>query len=311
MGLLAFSFSPILVRLASEAPGLAIAVWRTLWAVILLFPVALPRVGKEVRRFRSRDGWLIVLAGVFLGLHFILWIESLYYTSVASASVLVTTSPLFLAILGYLLLHEPVHPRTAVSILLAIGGSVVLNWGDLHSVAFPEAWKGNLMAVAAALLFTFYLLIGRVVRQRVGWLAYVFPLYTIVALTCLAVAWVQDIPLTGYPPLFYLICMLLAAGPQIMGHGSFNYAVRYIPAAILGVLSLAEPVLASVLAWILFKEVPPFPSFVGMAIILLAIGLVMLPGREPRASAHPGGKGGGNDAAEAPKNAGGNADSNR
>ncbi len=310
MGLLAFSFSPILVRLASYAPGLAIAVWRTLWATILLAPVALPRIGSAVRRFHARDGWLIALAGIFLGFHFILWIESLYYTSVASASVLVTTSPLFLAILGYVWLREPVHPRTALAIVLAIGGSFILNWGDLYSLAFPEAWKGNMMALVAALLFSFYLLIGRVVRQRVSWLAYVFPLYTVVALTCLIVAWIQNVPLTGYPVVFYVICMLLAAGPQIMGHGSFNYAVRYIPAAVLGVLSLAEPVLASLLAWVFFNEQPPVPSILGMGIILLAIGLVIYPAQSA-VPVQQAGKEGGSAPSEDPKSADGSGGSSQ
>lgn len=280
-GILCFSASAILVRLADEAPGTTVAVWRTSFAALLLMPFAVLRIGPEVRRFTRRDVALIVGAGVLLGCHFITWIESLYYTSVASATVLVTTSPIFLAILGFVLLRERLSRRATLGIVFAVAGAAVMGWGDA-SAADAEARHallGNTMALVAALLVSFYLLIGRVVRQRTSWLAYVFPLYSVVALTTLVVALFRQIPLFGYSPLVYVLCALMAIGPQLIGHGSFNYALRYVPAALLALLSLLEPVLASVMAYGLFGERPGAVALAGMGVILGAVTLAIWPKR--------------------------------
>lgn len=281
-GLLSFGFSPILIRFADDAPGIAIAVWRTVIATALLAPFAVRRVGPVVRRMSRREKTLIVASGVFLGIHFITWIESLYYTSVASASVLVTSSPIFIAILGYLFLNERLTRQTAIAIVLAISGSVLLSWGDYNDAQMPNALLGNGLAFFAALLVSFYLIIGRYVRRRVSWLAYVFPLYFVVACTTLVGAWVLDVPLFGYSWSFYGFCALMAIGPQIIGHGSFNYALGYLSAVLLGLLTLTEPVIASVLAYLIFGEVPKVLAAVGMCIVLGAVTLAVLQTEEKK-----------------------------
>jgi uncharacterized membrane protein len=170
LGLVSLGLSPILVRYGTSAPGLALAVWRTVFATVLLAPIALPRIGPEVRRFTGRDWRLILGAGVFLGIHFIAWIESLYHTSVASASVLVTTSPLFIAVLGYLVLKERLTRRTVGAIVVAVIGAALIGWGDAADEAFPNAILGNGLALTASLLMAVYLLIGRAVRQHTSFL---------------------------------------------------------------------------------------------------------------------------------------------
>lgn len=276
VGVISFTFSPILVRWADDAPGLAIAVWRTVFAALLLAPVAWRRIGPAVRKFGRRDIGLIGAAGVFLGLHFITWIESLYFTTVASASVLVTTSPIFLVVLGYWFLNEQLSGPTVGAILVSVGGAALIGWGDMRGIGVgPAPLWGNGLALTASLLVSLYLLIGRHVRQQVPWLAYVFPLYAVTALTTLAVAWAQGIPLFGYDWGFYGLCALMAIGPQILGHGSFNYALQYFPAALVGMLALLEPVGASALAYVLFGEVPTGLAITGMLVVLAAVAVVV------------------------------------
>lgn len=276
LGLISFSFSPILVRFADEAPGVAIAVWRTVFAVALLTPFALPRAVRRVRALSRRDRWLILVGGVILGLHFISWIESLYYTSVASASVLVTTSPIFIAVLEYLFLGRTVGGWTLSAIVLAVGGSVLIGWGDYGAGLTPHALLGNAIALGAAVLVSLYLIIGRVVRKKVAWLAYVYPLYGVVALTTLAWAAIQQVELLTYDWPFYGWCFLMALGPQVVGHGSFNYALAYLAAVLLGLLTLTEPVLASVFAYVLFGELPHWISIGGMLLVLIGVGLAIV-----------------------------------
>ncbi|HLT45880.1 MAG TPA: DMT family transporter [Rubricoccaceae bacterium] len=273
VGLATFGSSAILVRYASEAPALALAVWRTTFAAVLVAPVALAKAGPQLRRLPPRDLALIGAAGVLLGLHFIGYIESLYHTSVASASVLVTTSPLFIAALGYAFLRERLALRTVLAIAAAVAGAALIGLADAQAGAFPRAGFGNALALLAALLFSVYILIGRAVRQRMGFLPYLLPLYAVAAATCVGAALLRGVPLAQPWPVLGL-CLLMALGPQLLGHGSFNYAVRYLPAALLGLLSLIEPVVASFLALVLFGERPPLLAVAGMAVVLLAIAAV-------------------------------------
>ena len=275
LGVLSFAFAPILVRLAGDVPGLAIAVWRTVIAAAVLLPPA-ASVYPEIRRFSWRELGLVLAAGVFLGLHFIAWIESLYHTTVASASVFVTSSPVILAVLGYLLLGETLSKTTVGGIVTAVVGAVLIGWADAGTVTLGQgALWGNTLAVTGALLVSLYLLIGRVVRQKVSWLAYLAPLYATAAATALGAAALRGVPLFGYSWTMYALCAGLALGPQLLGHGSFNYALQYVPAAIVGMLALLEPVGASVLAYVLFDEVPPVASVVGMFVVLGGVAVVV------------------------------------
>ncbi|HKL88194.1 MAG TPA: DMT family transporter [Salinibacter sp.] len=277
LGVLSFTLAPILVRLAGDAPGLAIAVWRTVTAAGVLLPVAAGRrIDADMRRFTIRDGVLILGAGVFLGLHFIAWIESLYHTTVASASVFVTSSPIMLAGLGYVLLGERLSATTLGAIIVAVLGAALIGWADAGTVTLGQgALWGNSLALGAAVLVSVYLLIGRVVRQKVSWLAYVTPLYVTAAVTALLAAWAKGVPLFGYSWTFYGLCAGLALGPQVLGHGSFNYALQHVSAAIVGMLALLEPVGASIIAYFLFGEVPPAASVVGMLVVLAAVAVVV------------------------------------
>jgi drug/metabolite transporter (DMT)-like permease len=271
--------SPILVRFAGAAPGMAVAVWRTVFAALLLTPFALPRIGAEVRRFSCREWLLILGAGILLGLHFVAWIESLYHTSVASASVLVWTNPIFMALLGFLFLRERLTKTVVVAMMVGVLGAALLGWGDLAHPggAVSNPLLGNSLALAAAVLVSLYLIIGRVVRRRHAWLAYVYPLYVTVAATTLGMAWLLGTPLLGYEPSIYGWCALMALGPSVLGHGSFNYVVRYFPVAQLGVISLLEPVGASILAYFLFKEVPGRLALAGMALVLVGVASAIRP----------------------------------
>ena len=281
-GLLSVMLSPILVRFAGAAPGMAVAVWRTVFAAVLLAPFAVPRIGPEVRQFSRREWVLVLGAGILLGLHFVAWIESLYHTTVASASVLVWTNPIFMALLGFLFLRERLTKRVVGAMLGAVLGAVLLGWSDLVNPGGQASnpMLGNSLALAAAVLVSIYLIIGRVVRQRYSWLAYVFPLYATVAVTTLVMALVMGTPLLGYDAAVYGWCLLMALGPSLMGHGAFNYAVRYFPVALLGVISLLEPVGASIMAYFLFDEAPGLLALFGMLMVFVCVSAAMLTGRK-------------------------------
>ena len=279
-GLVAIGVSPILVRLASATPtaptGIAVAAWRTLFAVLLLAPFTVRQVWPEVRVWSRQDAGLVVAAGVVLGLHFAGWIQSLYFTSVASASVLVTSSPIFIALLGWLVLKERVTLRLGLGIAVAVAGAALIGLADAGDGTFPRAPLGNALALGAAVLVSVYLLIGRSVRQRASLWAYALPVYTIGAVTVWACALATGADLFGHTPSFYGWTLAMAVGPQLVGHSAFNYAVKVIPAATLGLLSLTEPIVATALAFVLFGERPAPLVFVGAATVLGAVAFVIL-----------------------------------
>ena len=274
-GLVSLGASAILIRYAGDTPPVAIAAWRTLLVTAILAPWAAARASDEITAFSGRDWALIVAAGVTLGLHFVAWIASVGLTTVASASVLVTTSPVFIAILGAVFLRERPTPRVAAGIAVAIGGAILIAVGEGgQGAAMPRAPLGNALALGAALLVSVYLLIGRAVRQRTSFLAYFVPVNAVAAATTVSACVATGTSLAvGWPVLG--LCLAIALGPGLLGHGSFTVALRYVPAAFLGLLTLAEPVLASVLALALFGEAPSPLALGGIAVVLVAIGVVV------------------------------------
>lgn len=278
----AFSVSAILIRYAVDAPGTAVAVWRTVFASLLLAPFALVRSRDEWKGFSPREWLLTVAAGLILGLHFLAWIHSIYFTTVASAAVLVSLSPVFMGLMSWLILREHLPRAEIIGIGVAVAGTIVLGIADARSseaaVAAADPLLGNTLALTAALLVSIYLIIGRVVRRTCSWLAYVVPLYVTTAITTLAAAAILDIPLFGYEPRIYLLCLSMALIPQIVGHGSYNYLLHYFKAPTLGLAMLIEPIGASILAFILFSETPTTLAVIAMAIILLSVATVIRPG---------------------------------
>lgn len=277
VGLLAFATSPILIRYAGAAPGTSVAMMRTAMAAMLLLPLVLRRGLPSLKLLDGRSYVLLALSGLFLSLHFLVWINSLYYTSVASASVLVTMSPLFLALASTHILKEHVSKVTWLAIALGTLGVILMTWSDASGGGQgPNPLLGNVLALLGAVFYVVHILLGRVLRRQLDWLDYVFPMYAICGLFTLVIGATQGGTVLEYPAYIYGLCFLMAAGPQLLGHGSFNLAVRYISPAWIGLIHLLEPVGASLLAVILFAEVPNATSMGGMMLVLLSVAFAIV-----------------------------------
>ena len=274
LGLLAFGSSPILIRLAGDVPALTLAAWRTTAVALVLLPVLLTRARAEVGALTRRDWALTVGAGVLLGLHFMAWILAVQLTSVASAAVLVTTSPVFIAVLGLVFLRERPSRRTWAAIAVATAGAAMVALGERDGGVYPDPALGNALALGAAALVSVYLLIGRSVRQRAGFAAYFGPLNAAAAVTCWAGCWAAGVPF-ALPLPAAALAVAMGLGPGLLGHGSFTYALRYLPAVLLGLLALAEPVIASTVALVAFGEVPTPLAVAGAVLVLGSIVAVV------------------------------------
>ena len=272
VGVLAMSWASILIRWAA-APPLVVGAGRMTAATLILAPFAWPRAAAEWRLLSRRDWLLLAAAGVALGLHFASWIASLGMTSVASSVVLVSATPLFVAIATPFVLRERVSRELAFSVLLAVAGSTIIGLADARAMA--GALTGDLLALTGALMASVYMLVGRRLRRKLSLLAYIWPIYGLAALVLLAGCALAGQGLAGYSPRVYALLALLALGPQIIGHSSANWALRYLSPTFVTVATLGEPLGASVLALLLLGERPPSTLLVGGAILLSGIGLAI------------------------------------
>jgi drug/metabolite transporter (DMT)-like permease len=269
VGIAAVSFGAILVRLAGEATPLAITAWRLGLTAIVLVPLALARNG--LTRIPRRDFLWAVGSGVALAVHFVLWIASLRHTSVASSVLFVTTHPIFVGLGAHYVLRERVGRGLAIGIALAVLGGGLIGFGDLRLGG--EALRGDLLALAGGLAVAVYFLIGRRVRRTVSLLDYVAITYGTAAVLVLVACVATSCPLTGFSSDTYLYLALLALGPQMIGHTTFNWALKHLPASKVSVMILAEPIGSSFLALLFFREVPTWLNAAGAVIILLGIYL--------------------------------------
>ena len=222
-----------------------------------------------------RRSWALVCAsGVVLGLHFATWIVSVQLTTVAAASVLVTTTPLWIAGLGLAGVGARPSRRTLVAVAVGVVGAALIGLGGSAGVPPPSPAAGNALALGAAGLVSLYYLAGQRVRQGASFLAYFAPVNAVAAVTILVVCLAAGVPL-GVSREVLLWCFAMAVGPGLVGHGSFAVALGYLPASTLSLLGLAEPVIASALAVVLFSEVPSLVALGGMVAVLASIVVVV------------------------------------
>jgi drug/metabolite transporter (DMT)-like permease len=290
-GILAASSASIFIRFAQQdAPSLVIAAYRLSIATLILTPFALSQKWNEIRSLNKHQISLMALSGVFLGCHFATWISSLKYTSVPSSAVLVTTSPLWVAVLSPVFLKERIGRTVGAGLVIALLGSVIVGGSDacrwtytgLNCESLSQAVQGktlfgNLLALAGAWFAAFYLIIGRKVRPGLSLLSYTFVVYGIAALTLLAMVAVSGESLLGYSPATFGFFLALAVFPQLLGHTSFNWALKFIPAALVSIVLLGEPISSTILAFVILKEPPTILEVFGGFFILAGIYLASRP----------------------------------
>ncbi len=263
-------------------PSLALAFWRCLAGALLLGPFALrARNGPSAALGWPEMRWLLA-SGACLALHFALFNASLARTTVASSTVLVTTSPLFVG-LGGRLIGEPPSRRVWAGIGLAVAGAVLVGLGDAASIDLgPRALLGDAMALGGAATFSGYLMIGRVQRRRLEAATYNTAVYGTAAVVLLPACLLTSARLGGYSGRSWLAVAGVVAGPQLLGHTVFNILLATVTATVIAVIGLTEPVGATLLAWWLFGELPAATFWAGAPLVLAGVWLSTTSSRQPR-----------------------------
>ena len=266
VAILAVSTASIFIKLC-DAPALVISAYRVVIASLVLSPFAIRR--QFWRGLGRSEISCLVLSGVFLSLHFAFWIASLKFTSVASSVVLVSTHPLFVGVGAWLFLGERLGWNLLLGIILSVMGSGLISYGDL--VLSEKALAGDGLALLGAITASGYLLVGRRMRKGQDLLSYVFPVYSTAGATLILFCLIFREPFFGYSSSTYLFLFLLALSPQLIGHTTFNWALRYLPASFVAVTILGEPVGSTLLAYFILGEGLTPLKMIGGAIILSGI----------------------------------------
>lgn len=278
IGILSVSTAAILIRLATTTAGtlnvgfsLVLAASRLLIAALTLIPTW--------RTFQPSSATAVKFAlgaGIALAVHFAAWISSLSYTSIAASTTLVTTNPVWVAVLSWIWFKEKPTRATFLGIAIAMIGGILIGF-DNTSQEGTNPLLGNGLAIVGAWAASFYLLLGREAqRQGLSVKSYIAIAYTVAAIVLLPLPLLFSTSYFGYPSLTYLYILLLAIFPQLIGHTSFNWAMRHLPATIVTLIILLEPVGSTILAIAFFRELPGMQVILGAIVLLTGVAVAIL-----------------------------------
>lgn len=268
IGVISVSLSAIFVRLAEAESGV-IAFYRMLFSVLIMSPLFFMKYKHEIKSLNKKEWMFMSIAGVLLAFHFILWFESLNYTSVASSTVLVTLQPIFALVGTYFFFKENISLKVIVATVVAISGSVLIAWGDFK--VSGDAFFGDVLALIACALVTGYFLFGQEVRKQLSLITYTMVVYSVSTIVLFAYVLFVGQSFGPYESNEWIMFLLLAIVPNLLGHNLFNWAIKYVSTNIISISILFEPIGASVLAFFIFGELLTLAQILGGIIVIVGI----------------------------------------
>jgi drug/metabolite transporter (DMT)-like permease len=281
LGIFSVSTAAIFIRLAFEAANtqgvgfsLVLAASRLAIAAIFLLPTWRNHQTQELQRSAFLYS---IAAGVCLAVHFATWISSLSYTSIAASTTLVTTNPVWVALISWLWFKERPTWLTSLGIAIALSGGILIGVGSSGTELGSDPLVGNSLALIGAIAVSFYFLLGREAqRQGLGIGRHAALTYTTAAVVLLPLPLFFNTGYFGYASEVYLWIGLMAIFPQLIGHTSFNWAVRWISPTLVTLTILAEPVGSSILGFLVFRENPGVIVGIGAIVILVGVAIAAL-----------------------------------
>ncbi|MEB2493245.1 MULTISPECIES: DMT family transporter [Peribacillus] len=274
-GVFALSTSAIFVKLA-DAPATITAFYRLFFATIMLLPFLLinKRNRHELYSLSKKQWGLGLLSGLFLAVHYVLWFESLNYTSVASSTVIVTLQPLFSMVGGYFLFKERFSKGAVIGCLVAIAGSIVIGWQDFQISG--QALFGDILAFIAAGVITAYFFVGQHVRKKLSLIPYSVIGYASSALFLCIFAFSQQTSFVDYSTQTWLSFIGLAFIATILGQTIFNWLLKWLSTSVISMSILGETIGTCILAYFILDEVISLQQGMGIALILIGLALFLL-----------------------------------
>jgi drug/metabolite transporter (DMT)-like permease len=273
--LLGISFAGPLVRLSNADP-LVIGAWRLAFSLIIVAAALL--ITKEWRDWKHltlRDSTFAIAAGVALALHFWAWNASIHLTTIAASVTLVNLQPVFIVAISAFFLRERPSRNQLIGITVAIAGAMIIAgpaWRETQS-GVRGAALGNLLAISAAITAAIYYSIGRHLRHRYGLWSYVGLAYSACTIALVVMAMATHVPLAPQPARELGIFAALAIGPMLLGHTGMNWALKFLPAYEVNLVTLGEPVGATLLGALIpgIRQIPSVITLIGGAVVLIGV----------------------------------------
>lgn len=262
-GAVGISFAAIFVRLALPAPPVVTGFYRMLFASVLVGAFAGTR--GHLRELPRRSAWLAAASGVCFGTDLALWHTSIVHTSVATATLLVNTTPLHVGLYALLVLRQPLDRRFVLGALLAVAGAAVLLGISRDDVM---QWHGALLALAAGVVYSGYLLLMSAARRRGAAVPSLFLASTSAAAVLGLYAVLLRDPLAGFPGHSWAAMAGAACVSQIGGVMAIVWSLRYLPTTVASVALLLQPLGTALLGWWLLAEpLAPLQALGGAAVL--------------------------------------------
>lgn len=274
IGICATSITAILVKSAGDIPASIIAHYRFLGALLIMIPIVLVKYRKEFRFIKPTDWITLILGGVVLATHFILWFESFQQTSVMSTVFIVGLHPVLFLIASAFIFKERFSLGTLISVFIAIIGGAIILFGDFDSSS--KMFKGDLFAIGALLTLVIYYLLGHRTRKHLSLITYSTIISSVAFLTLLIYNLAKQVDMTGYAPKQWLIFVILATVPTFLGTFLFGWSLKWLKAATVSLGMLIEPIGATLLAYLILGELVSPIHWVGGTVLFFGLYLFII-----------------------------------
>lgn len=277
LGIISISLSAIFIRLAQaeSVPSALISAGRMFLATLILTPALLSDKNNisQLKQLNLKEFGLIFISGFFLALHFIAWVTSLEYTSVLISGVLVTSSPIWVALLEVFVLRAKLPRLVIIGLGVALIGGVIigLSGGDTSIGTGEQSLFGAGLATLGAITVAVYMIVGRRMREKLSLTPYIWSVYGVSAIVLCVYILITQTPVAGYSVAGYGWIVASALVPQLLGHSSLNYVLGYLPATYVSLSTQTEPIISAIAAYFVFQEMPGVLQIIGGAIIMCGV----------------------------------------
>lgn len=290
LGIIAISLSAIFIRLAQSEgiPSTIISAGRLLIATFAITPALLsnPKNRQQFQQLNKTEISLLLIAGFFLALHFIAWVTSLEHTSVLISGVLVTSSPIWVALMEVFVLKAKLPRLVIIGLGVAMFGGIIigLSGGDSEIGSGTQSLFGAGLATLGAITVAIYMIIGRRMRQKLSLTPYIWSVYGVSAIVLCLYVIVTNTPFTGYSVSGYGWILASALIPQVLGHSSLNYVLGFLPATYVSLSTQTEPIISAIAAYFVFQEMPAIAQAIGGTMIMCGVILATIAKRDSGSS---------------------------
>ncbi|OPH47301.1 multidrug transporter [Paenibacillus ferrarius] len=271
IGIIAISFSSIFVRW-SDAPASVIAMYRLLMTNVLMLPF-LWNYRHEIARIRLKDWLRTAISGIALGLHFLFWMDSLRFTTVASSTAILTLEPICVLLGAFLLYGQRTSRAALIAMCVAIVGAVCIGWGDFQFSG--NALKGDLLSLIGTLAVALHMLLGKGLREHMSAFVYSFFVFLFAGMVLAITNLFTGVSFFAYAPKEWGVFLLLAIVPTVFGHYVFNWLLKYMNASSVSMTVLGEPLGASLLAYFILGETITTVQLLAGCLLLVGVGMFL------------------------------------